>query len=65
MASTYRGGLVAADEAAMTRFLPLGSSASSPGGESFVRAMAIACREQFQTDFGLAVGPLPSVERHG
>ena len=61
----YRGGLVAADEAAMARLLPLGSAASSAGGESLVRAMAIACREQFQTDFGLAVGPLPSVSDAG
>ena len=28
-----------------------------------MRAMAIACRERFQTDFGLAVGPLPVVAR--
>ena len=57
----YRGGVVAADEAAMTRLLPLAPAAFSPGGESLVRATAIACRGQFQTDFGLAVGPLPSV----
>ena len=49
----------------MTRLLPLGSAASSHGGEAFARAMAIACREQFQTDFGLAVGPLPSVSDSG
>ena len=61
----YRGGLVAADEAVMARLLPLGSAASSQGDESLARAMAIACREQFQTDFGLAVGPLPSVSETG
>jgi len=55
----YRGGLVAANEAALTRLLPLNSAAPSHGGIAFVRATAIACREQFQTDFGLAVGPLP------
>jgi len=61
----YRGGLVAADEAAMKHLLPLGSSASSQGGESCVRGMAIACRQQFRTEFGLAVGPLPSVSEMG
>ena len=57
----YRGGLVAADEAAMKQLLPLEPDTSSPAGEAFVRAMAIACRERFQTDFGLAVGPLPTL----
>ena len=32
----YRGGLVAADEAAMRRLMPLASTASSYGGEAFV-----------------------------
>ena len=58
--SHYCGGLVAANEVVMSRLLPLGSAAVSPGGESYVRALAIACREKFQTDFGLAVGPLPA-----
>ena len=61
----YRGGLVAADEAAIARLLPLGSAASAHGGESLARAMAIACRDRFQADFGLAVGPLPSVSDTG
>ncbi len=56
----YRGGMVAADAAAMARVLPLASAASLQGRESRAQEMAIACREQFQTDFGLAVGPLPS-----
>ncbi len=56
----YRGGLVAMDEAAMTHFLPLDPTASPYDGDAGVRAMAIACRQRFQTDFGLAVGPLPS-----
>jgi len=64
-AGHYRGGLVATDEAAMARLLPLGAAASSQGDESFARAMAIACREQFQTDFGLAVGSLPPVSDTG
>jgi nicotinamide mononucleotide (NMN) deamidase PncC len=60
----YRGGLVAADEAALLRLLPVESIASSHG-ESFVRTVALACREQFQADFGLAVGPLPPTNETG
>jgi len=60
----YRGGLVAVDETTMARLLPLGSVLSLLG-ESFARAMAIACRERFQTDFGLAVGPLSPVSDTG
>ena len=56
----YRGGLVAADAAAMTRLLPLGAAVPPQDGEALVRALASACRQQFETDFGLAVGPLPS-----
>ena len=62
-AGRYRGGVVAADEAAMLRLLPLASAESA--AESFVRAVAIACRERFRSDFGLAVGPLPSVSETG
>ena len=59
-----RRPLIAAGWSRRTRprwhaFAP-GPGRVSQGGESFARAMAIACREQFQTDFGLAVGPLPS-----
>ena len=61
----YRGGLVAMDDAAMARLLPLGPAESAPGGEPGVLAMAIACRQRFQTDFGLAVGPLPSAGDEG
>ncbi|MGA2255613.1 MAG: CinA family nicotinamide mononucleotide deamidase-related protein [Thermoguttaceae bacterium] len=61
----YRGGLVAVDETAMARLLSLNSAAPSHNGKEFARAMAIACREQFQTDFGLAIGPLPSVSDTG
>ena len=57
----YRGGVVAADEAALARLLPFDPAASAQGGESLPRAMAIACREQFGSDFGLGVGPLPAV----
>jgi len=60
----YRGGLVAASEAVLARLLSLGSAASHDS-EAFARAAAIACREQFQTDFGLAVGPLPSADDNG
>ena len=61
----FRGGLVAADVAVMTRLLPLGSATTAADGESFARAMAIVCREQFQADLGLAVGPLPSTDPSG
>jgi nicotinamide-nucleotide amidase len=60
----YRGGLVAANEMAMAGLLPL-ESAGSVAGESLVRAMAAACREKFQTDFGLAVGSLPDARLSG
>jgi nicotinamide-nucleotide amidase len=62
-AGRYRGGLVAADETAMASLLSPDPAELSQGGESFARAMAIACRRRFQTDFGLAVGPLPSGDR--
>jgi nicotinamide-nucleotide amidase len=61
----YHGGLVAADKAAMTHLLSLGSAPCGGEGESFVRAAAIACRQRFRVDFGLAVGPLPSVSDSG
>lgn len=67
----YRGGLVAADEAVMTRLgvqtscLPPAAGTAAPRGKAFARAMAIACREQFQADFGLAVGPVPAVSETG
>jgi nicotinamide-nucleotide amidase len=72
----YRGGLVAADEKIMAALLSAGgsgisASATSSASESFVSesfvseifvpAMAIACRERFRTDWGLAVGPMPSL----
>ena len=47
----YRGGLVAADEAAMIRLLPLGSAALAPSGEAFARAVAIACRRASSNRF--------------
>jgi nicotinamide-nucleotide amidase len=56
----YRGGLVAADEAAISRLLPISVSSSADAGAAFVREMAISCRERFQSDFGLAIGPLPA-----
>ena len=58
-------GLVAADATAMTRLLPLDAAACAHGGEALVRAMGIACRQQCQTDFGLAVGPLPPTSDTG
>jgi nicotinamide-nucleotide amidase len=58
----YSGGLVAADETAMSRLLPANMMAMV-GGEAFARSAAIACRERFQTDFGLAVGPLPGIDQ--
>jgi nicotinamide-nucleotide amidase len=60
----YRGGLVAANKATMTRLLS-GSAACADSGEAFARATAITCREQFQADFGLAIGPLPAASDTG
>jgi nicotinamide-nucleotide amidase len=56
---TYRGGLIAADEAAMMQLLPVEESPSAGHEAAYVRALALACRVRFQTDFGLAVGPMP------
>ncbi len=58
----YHGGLVAADKSAMSRLLPIEGSASDSRDAEYVRGLAIACRERFQTDFGLAVGPMPSAD---
>jgi nicotinamide-nucleotide amidase len=60
----FRGGTIAADAHLMARLLPL-DSPEPLQGESLVRAMAIACRRQFQTDFGLAVGTLPIADDGG
>ncbi len=58
----YRGGLVGADESAMSRLLQNEESPSSDHNAEYVRGLAIACRERFRTDFGLAVGPMPHSE---
>ena len=55
----YRGGLVAADATAMSRLLPVDEATSPQEAEALVRELAVGCRERLQTDFGLAVGPLP------
>ncbi len=56
----YCGGLVAADETAMLRLLPIDVPKSARADAAYVRALAIACRERFRTDYGLAVGPMPA-----
>lgn len=61
----YRGGLTAADAAAMSRLLPVDDAVSSQDAEALVGKMAVGCRERLQTDFGLAVGPLPAGGRQG
>jgi nicotinamide-nucleotide amidase len=57
----YRGGLVLRDEAAVAKLLGVeaGPLLGEPASGSTVRAMAVACREWFQADYGLAVGPCP------
>jgi nicotinamide-nucleotide amidase len=57
---TYCGGLIAADETAMSRLLPVEESPSHAHDAAYVRALSLACRERFHTDFALAVGPMPS-----
>ena len=52
---------MATDKAMMSRLLPIEDAASSQGDAELVRELAIRCRERFQTDFGLAIGPLPPV----
>ena len=61
----YRGGLVAADEAAMAAIIGFGPGRILARGGRWLSAVATACREQFRTDFGLAVGPLPSAGETG
>ena len=55
----FRGGLVAADTAAMSRLLPVDDAVFPRDAAALVRELAVGCRERLQTDFGLAVGPLP------
>jgi nicotinamide-nucleotide amidase len=61
----YRGGLVAADESGMSRLLPSDESSTNERDSAYVRGLAIACREKFQTDFGLAVGAIPPIGDDG
>jgi nicotinamide-nucleotide amidase len=61
----YRGGLVAANESAMSQMLPSDESSTTERDSEYVRCLAIACRERFQTDFGLAVGAIPPVDESG
>jgi nicotinamide-nucleotide amidase len=55
----YRGGLVAADESVMSRLVPTDELSPDGRDAAYVGSLALACRERFQTDFGLAVGPMP------
>jgi nicotinamide-nucleotide amidase len=64
-AGPYRGGLVAADDAAMAGLLPTALPYSPEAVETYVRALAIACRERLHTDFGLAIGPMPESSAAG
>lgn len=57
--SHYLGGLVAVDDACMARLLDGVSTTDLSSPENHVRALAVACREHFQTDYGLAIGSLP------
>ena len=56
----YCGGMVAVDGHAMKGLLSLGSETTADDGKSFVQAVSVACRQRFETDLGLAVGPLPA-----
>ena len=58
--ASYRGGLVATDESAMSRLVQNLELLSASRDAEYVRGLALACRERFQTDFGLGVGPMPS-----
>jgi nicotinamide-nucleotide amidase len=71
----YRGGLVVTDEAGLRRLAWAGEACqsaasdvnsnanerSSPPPPQLMEAMAIGCRQQFGADYGLAVGPFPSL----
>ena len=46
----------------MSRLVQDQVSSSTGRDVEYVRGLAIACRERFQTDFGLAVGPMPRAE---
>ncbi|MBX3415629.1 MAG: CinA family nicotinamide mononucleotide deamidase-related protein [Pirellulales bacterium] len=62
----FRGGYVAADAAMLSRMIPVEEElARLPAGEEdssqarFVRAAALACRAETETDLALVVGELP------
>jgi len=61
----FRGGVVAANEAALRG--PLGLPAEllekhAPGSREVVEAMAVAARQRFAADLGLAAGRFPPVD---
>ncbi len=58
---TYRGGATAADESAMVRLLTVNPATSAADNAALARKMAMGCRLHLETDFGLAIGPLPHI----
>jgi nicotinamide-nucleotide amidase len=61
-ARTYRGGIAGGEAQWMLRALE-GSADAAAGADALrqtTAALACACRERFQADYGLAVGPLPA-----
>jgi nicotinamide-nucleotide amidase len=64
----YLGGLVAASKAAIMNLLGIDSDLLSQhalASEAVAVAMAAACRQRFQTDYGLAVSGFPAPPSEG
>jgi nicotinamide mononucleotide (NMN) deamidase PncC len=66
----YLAGLVASNAVACQKLLaidaePAEHGVSAVASNAFVQAMAVACRERFGTDYGLAVGPMPAADAAG
>ena len=63
--ATYRGGLVAADEAAMTRLLPVDSAAGPAGGESFGPRWRLPVASGFRPISAWLSAPCPPLSSMG
>lgn len=65
--AAFLGGVVAVNGVSLAAALGLAPELqrSTDGGAALARAMAAACRRQFEADYGLAVGPFPAPQADG
>jgi len=64
----FYGGLVVANAESAQRALEIDATTLKPNSaanEATAAAMAVACRDRYGTDYGLAVGPFPEHEPRG